>query len=138
MSTVNQKLNKSSFRKIQKNRATLLKTNPQFKSIVTRIRIATPKKPNSARRPVCRVMLTKDKKLFATAHIPGGKHTLRKHSVILISGVGARDLPGVNYSCVRGVYDFSGGLSKLRRRSIYGVKIPDSMKKKLRRKFRLF
>lgn len=138
MSTINQKLNQKKFRKIQKNRATLLKTNPQFKGIVMRIRIATPKKPNSARRPVCRVMLTKNKKLFAVAHIPGGKHTLKKHSVVLLSGVGARDLPGVNYSCVRGVHDFSGSLTKLRRRSIYGVKLPDTLKKKLRRKFRLF
>ena len=83
-------------------------------------------------------MLTKNRNLNAVGHIPGGRHTLRKHSVVLIGGVGARDLPGINYTCVRGVYDFSGSLTKTRRRSIYGIKLPDSLKLKLRRKFRVF
>ena len=61
-----------------------MRTRPQFKGIIIRIRIATPKKPNSARRPVCRVMLTHNKNNYCVAHIPGGKHTLRKHSVVLI------------------------------------------------------
>jgi small subunit ribosomal protein S12 len=115
-----------------------MRERPQFKGIIVRIRIATPKKPNSARRPVCRIMLTKNRNMGCVAHIPGGRHALRKHSVVLVSGVGARDLPGVNYTCVRGLFDFAGSLTKLRRRSIYGVKLPDSMKKKLRRKFRVF
>lgn len=138
MSTICQRLENSKFRKKKKNRASFLKERPQFKAIITRIRIATPKKPNSARRPVCRVMLTKDRNMFCVVHIPGGRHALRKHSVVLVSGVGARDLPGVNYSCVRGVFDFAGSLKKIRRRSIYGIKLPDNMKKKLRRKFRFF
>ncbi len=70
------------------------------------------------------------------AHIPGKGHNLRKHSEVLVSGVGARDLPGVHFSCIRGVYDFSPVLGKVRRRSIYGVKRPDVLKKKLRRRFR--
>ena len=115
-----------------------MKEIPQFKGIIIRIRIATPKKPNSARRPVCRVMLTKNRNNYCVSHIPGGKHNLRKHSVVLISGVGARDLPGVNYSCIKGKFDFSNSSFKNRRRSIYGIKIPDNLKKKLRRKFRVF
>jgi ribosomal protein S12 len=75
-------------------------------------------------------------KRLVIAHIPGGSHNLRKHSEVLIGGVGCKDLPGVNYTCIRGVYDFSGSLNKLHRRSIYGTKLPDSLKKKLRRKFR--
>lgn len=138
MSTKNQTLYSTKFRKKKKNRASILKEFPQFKAVVLRIRIATPKKPNSARRPVCRLSLSKDKNLSAVAHIPGGKHTLRKHSVVLVSGVGARDLPGVNYTCVRGLHDFSGSMSKNRRRSIYGIKLPDTLKTKLRRKFRVF
>ena len=138
MSTKNQTLYSTKFRKKRKNRASILKEFPQFKAVVFRIRIATPKKPNSARRPVCRLSLSKDKNLSAVAHIPGGKHTLRKHSVVLVSGVGARDLPGVNYTCVRGLHDFSGSMLKSRRRSIYGIKLPDTLKTKLRRKFRVF
>jgi len=99
-----------------------------------RTRIVTPRKPNSARRPVVKVVLSN--KYRITAHIPGSGHNLRRHSTVLIHGIGARDLPGVRYTCVRGVYDFMGLLKKKRRRSIYGAPTPDSVKRKLRRKFR--
>jgi small subunit ribosomal protein S12 len=138
MSTINQCTNSKLFRKKKKNRASLLKERPQFKGVVVRIRIATPKKPNSARRPVCRIMSTKNRYSRVVAHIPGGKHTLRKHSVVLLGGVGARDLPGVNYTCIRGQHDFSGSMTKSRRRSVYGIKLPDALKKKLKRQFRFF
>lgn len=134
MSTINQILFTKRIRKIKKNRASILKIQPQIRGVVLKVRIQTPKKPNSARRPVCKVALMSKKSIIC--HIPGIGHNLRKHSEVLISGVGSRDLPGVNYTCIRGVYDFSGVLNKLRRRSIYGTKLPDNLKKKLRRKFR--
>lgn len=112
----------------------ILNKNPQKKGIVIKTRIITPKKPNSARRPVVKVILVNKRQ--TVAHIPGIGHNLRKHSNILIRGGGARDLPGVSYTCVRGVYDLSGVLNKQRRRSIYGVSIPENKKLKLRRKFR--
>lgn len=112
----------------------ILNKNPQKKGIVLKTRIITPKKPNSARRPVVKLSLVNKKQ--TVAHIPGIGHNLRKHSNILIRGGGARDLPGVSYTCVRGVYDLSGVLNKQRRRSIYGVSIPENKKLKLRRKFR--
>lgn len=107
---------------------------PQRKGTVLRLRIVTPRKPNSARRPVVKVKLSTKKK--ALAHIPGSGHNLRRHSRVLVCGVGARDLPVVNYSCLRGVYDFSPLFSKKRRRSIYGVKQLPDLKKHIRRKFR--
>jgi small subunit ribosomal protein S12 len=113
----------------------ILYNKPQIKGVVLKVRITTPRKPNSARRPVVKVLLSNKKQ--RVAHIPGKGHNLRKHSEVLISGVGARDLPGVHFSCVRGVYDLSGVIGKVRRRSIYGVKKPDTQKKKLRRKFRV-
>lgn len=112
----------------------VLQGNPQVRGIVVRLRIATPKKPNSARRPVAKVTLIN--KCEVVAHIPGIGHSLRKHSTVLICGVGARDLPGVRHSCIRGVKDFSGVVGKTKRRSIYGVKMPDLQRKKLRRKLR--
>jgi small subunit ribosomal protein S12 len=112
----------------------ILNNRPQIKGVVIKVRITTPRKPNSARRPVVKVLLSN--KLQRVAHIPGKGHNLRKHSEVLISGVGARDLPGVHFSCVRGVYDLSSVVGKVRRRSIYGTKKPDVLKKKLRRKFR--
>lgn len=110
--------------------------SPQRKGVVLRLRICTPRKPNSARRPIVKTRLTSKKK--ALAHIPGSGHNLRRHSRILIAGVGARDLPVVNYTCIRGVYDFSPLFSKKRRRSIYGVKQLPELKKHVRRRYRKF
>jgi ribosomal protein S12 len=135
LSTLNQSLFFKKFRKIKKNRATILKNQPQIKGIVMKLRIQTPKKPNSARRPVAKVSLMNKRRIIA--HIPGLGHNLRKHSEVLLGGVGCKDLPGVNYTCIKGVYDFAGSTKKLKRRSIYGTKLPDKYKKKLRRKFRI-
>lgn len=134
MTTLNQIFFKNRFFKKKLN--PILFNRPQIKGVVIRVRITTPRKPNSARRPVVKVLLSNKKQ--RVAHIPGKGHNLRKHSEVLISGVGARDLPGVHFSCVRGVYDLSPVLGKVRRRSVYGVKRPDALKKKLRRKFRVF
>ena len=138
MLTKNQCFNRYLIKKRPKNRASLLKKHPQLKGVVTRLRVATPKKPNSARRPVVHVHFMNLKKK-RVCHIPGGGHTVRKHSEVLICGNGVRDLPGVNYSCIRGVYDFLGSINKTKRRSIYGVKFALTGKKKLklRRKFRI-
>lgn len=118
----------------KKKQPKILELNPQKKGMVLKTRIVTPKKPNSARRPVAKVFLVNKKQ--TVAHIPGIGHNLRKHSNILIRGGGARDLPGVSYTCIRGVYDLNSVLNKQRRRSIYGVSIPENKKTKLRRKFR--
>ena len=96
--------------------------------------IITPKKPNSARRPAVKVFFSSGR--GAIAHIPGSGHNLRRHSDTLVRGGGARDLPGVNFSCIRGVYDLIPLRDKVRRRSIYGVSRPAHKVVKLRRKFR--
>ena len=130
--TTNQQINK---KKILKKKNPVLGTQPQIKGVVVKLRITTPRKPNSARRPVAKVLLSNKKQ--RVAHIPGKGHSLRKHSEVLISGVGARDLPGVHFSCIRGKYDLTAVFGKVRRRSIYGLKRPDILKKKLRRRFRI-
>jgi small subunit ribosomal protein S12 len=107
---------------------------PQLLSVVLKVCIVTPKKPNSARRPVVKIILKSKKN--ALVHIKGIGHNLKKHSEVLICGRGCRDLPGVNYFCIRGKYSLLGVVGKTKRRSIYGVKRPDFLKKKLRRKFR--
>lgn len=129
-----QKIRRVFLKKKSHKRTPALKDCPQVRGTVRRARIVTPRKPNSARRPVAKVMLVNGKRV--TAHIPGIGHNLRPHSQILVRGGGARDLPGVRYTCVRGVLDLSGVQSKKRRRSIYGVERPSNLKKKARRKFR--
>lgn len=103
-----------------KSHARMLRKNPQRKAIVKGLRIQTPRKPNSARRQVVKLIL--GRKRYTVAYIPGKGHTLKKHSRVLIKGGGARDLPGVYCECIRGVFDLKGVMTKIRRRSIYGVK----------------
>jgi small subunit ribosomal protein S12 len=134
LSTIYQLKRKLVLKKKQHSRTPALKNCPQVKGAVKKPRIVTPRKPNSARRPVAKVILNNRKRV--TAHIPGIGHNIRSHSSVLIRGGGARDLPGVRYTCVRGVYDFAGLSSKRRRRSIYGAK-QDIKNKRPRRKFRI-
>ena len=67
-----------------------------------------PKKPNSAKRKVARVKLSSGKQTMA--YIQGEGHNLQEHSVVLVRGGRAQDLPGVK--CVSdgfvpgGVADF--------------------------------
>ena len=134
MATLNQRRLAGSCRKKDHFRTPALKKKPQVRGVVIRARIVTPRKPNSARRPVAKVVLSNKRRV--TAHIPGTGHNLRRHSNVLIRGGGARDLPGVRYTCVRGAYDLQGVIGKTKRRSIYGLKWPDGKEKKKRRKFR--
>lgn len=112
----------------------VLQNNPQVRGTVIRVRIATPKKPNSARRPVAKIILINKRNVVA--HLPGIGHNLRKHSSVLVCGVGARDLPGVRHSCIRGVKDFGPVSNRTKRRSVYGIKTLTNKERKLRRKLR--
>lgn len=106
-------------KKKQKSFARMLLVNPQKRATVKRVRIQTPRKPNSARRQVAKLVL--GRKRYTVSYIPGKGHTLKKHSVVLIRGGGARDLPGIFSTCIRGVFDLKGLYYKTKRRSIYGV-----------------
>lgn len=134
LSTITQRHKNQSLKKKAHKSAPGLLQCPQVRGTIAKLKILTPRKPNSARRPVAKVKLVNRRRV--TAHIPGIGHTLRKHADVLIRGGGARDLPGVNYRCCRGVYDLHGVLTKRRRRSIYGMKKALSEKKKVRRKYR--
>ncbi len=133
MATFNQRVN--TFYKAKRfNKKPKLNHSPQRRAVVMRLRICTPRKPNSARRPAVKIRLSTKKR--ALAHIPGSGHNLRKFSKVLVNGNAARDLPVVNYTCIRGVYDFAPLYSKIRRRSIYGVKQDPTLKTHIRRKLR--
>lgn len=108
---------------------------PQLKALVVERRQVTPRKPNSALRKCVKVMLTNCKYLIP--YIPGGDHNLRKYGETLVRGGGARDLPGVRYSCIRGVLGLFAVTHKTKRRSIYGVKKP-AAERRMRKKHRKF
>lgn len=82
----------------------------------------TPKKPNSALRKVARVRLSNG--IEVNAYIPGEGHNLQEHSVVLVRGGKVKDLPGVRYHVVRGIYDTQGIEGRNRSRSKYGTRRP--------------
>jgi small subunit ribosomal protein S12 len=135
MATLYQRLQEPAQRKKDNARTRILQKCPQARGWVNRLTIVTPRKPNSAKRPVIKVLLKRKGRL--TAHIPGIGHTLKKFSKILVRGRGPRDLPGVRYSGVRGVLDFIGLKKKKRRRSIYGAEQNNLSKVRARRKYRI-
>lgn len=102
--------------------ARILYRKPQKRIIIKKIRITTPRKPNSARRKTVKGIYKFGK--IVQAYIPGGTHTLKQYSQALVHGNGARDLPGIYVNAIRGKYDLKALTSKKKRRSLYGVKRP--------------
>ena len=86
----------------------------------------TPKKPNSALRKVAKVRLTNGYEVIC--YIGGEGHNLQEHSVVLMRGGRAKDLPGVRYHIVRGVLDTQGVEKRGQSRSLYGAKRPKAKK----------
>lgn len=86
-----------------------------------RVGVLPPKKPNSARRKIARVLVLTAQKAI-TVYIPGVGHNLQAFSVVLFRGGRVQDLPGVNYKVIRGAFDCAGVIGRKRARSQYGVK----------------
>ncbi len=122
MPTINQIIKKKSgrLRKHSIKKTPALKQCPQKEGICVRVFTRTPKKPNSALRKVAKVRLTN----FAnvTAYIGGEGHNLQQHSVVLIRGGRVKDLPGVKYHIIRGVFDAQAVILRRQGRSKYGTK----------------
>ena len=96
-------------------------SSPFKRGVCTRVTTKTPRKPNSAIRKIARVRLTNHQEI--TAYIPGEKHNLQEHSVVLVRGGRVKDI-GVNYTIVRGKYDATGVDARRVARSRYGAKRP--------------
>ncbi len=118
--TINQLIKSGRKKVTKKTTAPALTGSPQRRGVCTRVYTTTPKKPNSALRKVARVRLTNG--FEVTAYIPGEGHNLQEHSIVLIRGGRVKDLPGVRYHIVRGVYDTSGVQDRNQSRSKYGTK----------------
>ena len=129
------KIRKIIYKRINFSRTPALKKRPQIKGIVTKVTTMSPKKPNSASRHIAKVKLTND--INITARVPGIGYVCSKYNRVMVNGGRANDLPGVGYSLVRGVYDFSPVIFKRKRRSIYGTSRPDNYTKHIRRCFRV-
>lgn len=112
------------YNSLRRKRTTLRKGSPFKRGVCTKVYTSTPKKPNSALRKVAKVRLSNGAEVIA--YIPGEGHNLQEHSIVLIRGGRVKDLPGVRYHIVRGVYDTQGVDGRKRSRSLYGTKKPKS------------
>ncbi|MBM3394854.1 MAG: 30S ribosomal protein S12 [Betaproteobacteria bacterium] len=122
MPTVNQLVRKGRSAKVQKSKVPALAGSPLKRGVCTRVYTTTPKKPNSAMRKVAKVRLTNGFEVIG--YIGGEGHNLQEHSVVLIRGGRAKDLPGVRYHVVRGSLDTQGVKDRKQSRSKYGAKRP--------------
>lgn len=93
-----------------------------MRGVCVKVTTTTPKKPNSALRKIARVRLTSGQEV--TAYIPGIKHNLQEHALVLVRGGRVKDLPGVKYHIVRGTLNAEGVENRRQGRSKYGAKKP--------------
>jgi small subunit ribosomal protein S12 len=122
MPRINQLLKRGRTPKKKKTKSPALKSCSQRLGICSRVYVVAPKKPNSALRKVARVKLTTD--LEVTAYIPGIGHNIQEHSMVLVRGGRAKDIPGCRYHIVRGALDADGVKDRKQGRSKYGTKKP--------------
>ena len=130
MATIQQVLRKGRKKKRQSftkgKTKNALNKSPQRRGVCVKVFTQWPRKPNQAQRKVTKVRLTTG--AVVTAYIPGEGHNLQEHSQVLVCGGGAKDLPGVQYSVIRGALDTAGvlpnssGIARINGRSKYGVK----------------
>ena len=107
---------------LHRKKTPLRKGSPFKRGVCTKVYTATPRKPNSALRKVAKVRLSNGVEVIA--YIPGEGHNLQEHSIVLIRGGRVKDLAGVRYHIVRGVYDTQGVADRKQGRSKYGAKRP--------------
>jgi small subunit ribosomal protein S12 len=105
---------------LRRRKRDLQKGSPFKRGVCVKVTTTTPKKPNSALRKIARVRLSNG--VEVTAYIPGIGHNLQEHSIVMIRGGRVKDLPGVRYHIVRGVYDTQGVAARKQGRSLYGAK----------------
>jgi small subunit ribosomal protein S12 len=105
---------------LHRNKTVTKKGSPFKQGVCLKVTTMTPKKPNSALRKIARVRLSNG--MEVTAYVPGMGHNLQEHSVVLLKGGRTKDLAGVRYKVVRGVYDSQGVEGRKQSRSKYGAK----------------
>jgi small subunit ribosomal protein S12 len=120
MPTFMQLLKSPRRQKTYKTKSLDLRSSPQKKGVCVRVYTTNPKKPNSAERKVAKVKLSTGR--FIIGYIPGEGHNLQEHSLVLVRGGRVKDLPGVKYHFIRGVYDLHAVSTRRKSRSKYGKK----------------
>jgi small subunit ribosomal protein S12 len=111
--------------KKRKLRARWLLHHPQKKAVIVKLKTMTPRKPNSAIRRIAKVKIMSTGKKIQ-AFITGKGHNLQEHSVVMLRGGRANDLPGIHYKMIRGKYDLvpKEEFIRRRKRSRFSLKLP--------------
>ena len=104
----------------KRRKAPALMGCPQRQGICLRVYTRTPKKPNSALRKVAKCRLTNRREIIA--YIPGEGHNLQEHCIVMLRGGRVKDLPGVKYKIIRGLFDLQPVKGRIHGQSKYGVK----------------
>ena len=119
MATIKQRTKFNKKKKV--NFVFALNNCPQKRGLVLRIRIDTPRKPNSAKRRVAWVRLSNGRKILG--RIRGSGHNLQPFSNVLVTSGRANDVPGVRYTLIKGKLDFNWaeGIRRTKKRSKYGI-----------------
>ncbi|HNQ35156.1 MAG TPA: 30S ribosomal protein S12 [bacterium] len=122
MPTISQLVRGARRQKSSRSKSPALALNPFKRGVCLYVKTMTPKKPNSALRKIAKVRLSNQEEVIA--YIPGVGHNLQEHSIVMVRGGRVKDLPGVRYHIVRGVYDTLGVEGRRSSRSRYGTKVP--------------
>jgi len=124
MASINKLIKKGKLQKVKWNSTRKLQGNPFKQGIVSIVYVGSPKKPNSGKRKLAKVVLSTRKKAIVT--IPDGGHTLQKYNRVLIRGGRARDVPGSHYKILRSTRGrtndtMTGSLRRKQKRSKFGT-----------------
>jgi len=120
MTTINQILKtRKRYYIWKKTNRPALHSCPQKKATCLKVFEMAPKKPNSAKRKVVKVRIISTEKVV-NCYIPGEGHNLTAHSIVLLHGGRAQDLPGVKYQVIRGKFDCAAVKDRKRSLSKYG------------------
>jgi len=120
MPTIHQLVKSPRIKKKISSKSVALEGCPQKKGVCLRVYVRSPKKPNSAKRKVTNLLLSSQSRTIG--YIPGEGHTLQEHSIVLIRGGRAKDLPGVKYHLISGSLDFKNVKKRKQKRSKYGIR----------------
>lgn len=104
----------------KKKKTPALERCPQKRAICLKVIKMSPKKPNSAKRAVAKLVLTSTRR-YTMAYIPGEGHDLSEHGIVLIRGGRVKDLPGIRYKIIRNKFGISA-VNRQQARSKYGMR----------------
>lgn len=128
MATANQVSKFKKLRKVKWSSSKKLNKCPMRQGIVTAVYVDSPKKPNSGKRKLAKVVLSTGRR--AIIAIPDGlQHggeRLQKFNRVLVRGGRCQDMPGCHYKIVRSTMGrlndtMKGSLERKQRRSKFGV-----------------